>query len=107
VQGWSNKGDWAICGAKLATQDALIPVRLCGTLSTKASLLATFPEMSITAAVDNPKDIPWGAGTVVRIEQADERAPTLFGALEDFDGMAGDLPSDRTSNLRHGIDSRE
>jgi hypothetical protein len=35
---------------------------------------------------------------VVRIEPVEDQAPTLFEALKNFDGMAGDLPSDLASN---------
>ena len=64
--------------------------------------------MSITAVVEKgiiklPKDTPWPPGTVVRIEPVEEPVPTLFEALKDFDGMAGDLPSDLASNLDHYV----
>ena len=53
--------------------------------------------MSITATVEDgkiviPKDVQWPSGTVVRIEPVEEQVPTLFEAVQEFDGMAGDLP---------------
>ena len=64
--------------------------------------------MSITAVVEKgtiqlPKDIPWPSGTVVRIEPVEDQVPTLFEALKEFDGMAGDLPPDLASNLDHYV----
>ena len=69
-------------------------------------MLTIFPAVSITAVVEKgvinlPKHVAWASGTVVRVEPVEEQAPTLFEALKDFDGMAGDLPSDLASNLRH------
>ncbi len=64
--------------------------------------------MSITAVVEKgviklPKDVPWASGTVVRIEPVEQQSPTLFETLKEFDGMAGDLPSDLASNLDHYV----
>ena len=64
--------------------------------------------MSITAVIEQgviklPKDVSWASGTVVRIEPVDERAPTLWESLKDFDGMAKDLPGDLASNLDHYV----
>ena len=36
-------------------------------------------------------------------EPVDEQTPTLFECLKDFDGMAGDLPSDLAANLDHYV----
>ena len=60
--------------------------------------------MSITATVEQgkivlPADVPWPSGTVVRIEAVAEQPPTLWETLQDFDGMATDLPSDLAANL--------
>jgi hypothetical protein len=35
-----------------------------------------------------------GVGAVVRIKPVMNQTPMLFGALQDFDGIAGDLPAD-------------
>ena len=64
--------------------------------------------MKITAVVEEgsiklPKDIPWKSGTVVRIEPVEEKLPTLFEMLEEFDGMANDLPADLAANLDHYV----
>lgn len=64
--------------------------------------------MSITAVIEKgmiklPKDIPWKSGTVVRIEPVEEPTPTLWDALKEFDGMAGDLPADLATNLDHYV----
>ncbi len=64
--------------------------------------------MSITAVVEKgliklPKDIPWKSGTIVRIEPVDEQSPALLDALEEFDGMADDLPADLSSSLDHYV----
>lgn len=64
--------------------------------------------MSITATIENgritlPKDVPWPSGTVVRIEPVAEQLPTLLEALKDFDGMAGDMPTDLAANLDHYV----
>lgn len=76
--------------------------------STKAGCLAIFCTMSITAVVEKgmikiPSDVPWASGTVVRIEPVEEQTPTLFETLKDFDGMAGDLPSDLAAKLDHYV----
>lgn len=68
--------------------------------------------MSITAVIEKgiiqlPADIPWAAGTVVRIEPVAEPAPTLLEALQDFDGMAGDMPADLATNLDHYVHSHK
>ena len=62
--------------------------------------------MSITATVKEgkivlPADVSWPSGTRVRIEPLDESSPTLLETLENFDGMADDLPSDLAANLDH------
>ncbi len=64
--------------------------------------------MKITAVVVEgsiklPKDVPWESGTVVRIEPVEQQLPTLFEMLEEFDGMADDLPADLAANLDHYI----
>jgi hypothetical protein len=64
--------------------------------------------VSITAVIEQgiiklPKDAPWPSGTVVRIEPVDAETPTLLEALKEFDGMAGDLPTDLAANLDHYI----
>jgi predicted DNA-binding antitoxin AbrB/MazE fold protein len=64
--------------------------------------------MSITAIIEKgviklPKEVPWASGTVVRIEPVEEQTPTLWEALKDFDGMAGDLPADLATNLDHYV----
>jgi hypothetical protein len=64
--------------------------------------------MSITAIIEKgiiklPDDVPWASGTIVRIEAVEEQEPTLFDALKDFDGMAGDLPADLAANLDHYV----
>jgi hypothetical protein len=64
--------------------------------------------MSITGIIEKgviklPKEVPWASGTVVRIEPVEEQTPTLWEALKDFDGMAGDLPADLASNLDHYV----
>jgi predicted DNA-binding antitoxin AbrB/MazE fold protein len=64
--------------------------------------------MSITAVVEQgviklPKDVPWESGTVVRIEPVEEQIPTLFETLQEFDGMADDLPADFAANLDHYV----
>jgi hypothetical protein len=64
--------------------------------------------MSITAVIEKgiirlPKDAPWPSGTLVRIEPVDDQAPTLLEELKDFDGMAGDMPSDLAENLDHHV----
>ncbi|MFN3409163.1 MAG: hypothetical protein ACK45B_09240 [Limisphaerales bacterium] len=64
--------------------------------------------MSITAIVEQgiiklPKEVPWASGTVVRIEPVDVPAPTLWEALQEFDGVAGDLPEDLAANLDHYV----
>jgi hypothetical protein len=69
---------------------------------------AIFSAMSITAIVEDgktviPKDIHWPSGTLVRIEPMKEQPPTLWETLKDFDGMAGDLPSDLADNLDHYV----
>jgi len=46
-----------------------------------------------------PQDIPREGGTVVRIEPVEDKLPTLFEMLEEFDGMADDLPTDLAANL--------
>ena len=67
--------------------------------------------MSITAIVENgtiklPKDAPWKSGTVVRVEPVEEELPTLLESLQDFDGMADDLPADLAANLDHYVHGR-
>ncbi len=67
---------------------------------------AYFLFMSITAVVDKgvirlPKDVTWASGTVVRVEPLEEQPPTLFETLQEFDGMASDLPADLAANLDH------
>jgi hypothetical protein len=64
--------------------------------------------MSITAVVEKgiirlPKDAPWPSGTLVRIEPVEELTPTLLETLKDFDGIAGDLPTDLAANLDHYV----
>jgi hypothetical protein len=64
--------------------------------------------MSITAVIEKgliklPKDVPWASGTVVRIEPVEDQSPTLWEGLKDFDGMAGDMPSDLATNLDHYV----
>ena len=64
--------------------------------------------MKITAVVEKgsiklPMDVPWESGTVVRIEPVEEQLPTLFTMLEEFDGMADDLPTDFAANLDHYV----
>ena len=64
--------------------------------------------MSITAIVEDgviklPKDTPWKSGTVVRVEPVEEELPTLLESLQDFDGMADDLPADLAANLDHYV----
>jgi hypothetical protein len=71
--------------------------------------------MSITATVDEgkivlPAGVHWPSGTVVRIEPVETahfaneaKVPTLWEMLKDFDGMAGDLPSDLAANLNHYV----
>ena len=64
--------------------------------------------MSITATIQDgkitlPKDVPWPSGTVVRIEPVEEQLPTLLEALKDFDGIAGDMPTDLAANLDHYV----
>ena len=64
--------------------------------------------MSITAIIEKgviklSKEVPWASGTVVRIEPVEEQIPTLWEALKDFDGMAGDLPADLATNLDHYV----
>ena len=64
--------------------------------------------MKITAVVEKgsirlPKDVPWESGTVVRIERVEDQLPTLFEVLEEFDGMADDLPADVAANLDHYV----
>lgn len=64
--------------------------------------------MSITAVIEKgtiklPADVPWKSGTVVRIEAVDEPSPTLFETLQEFDGMANDLPADLSTNLDHYV----
>ena len=76
--------------------------------STKTGGASSFSAMSITAVIEKgiiklPNDVPWVSGTVVRIEPVDERVPTLFETLKDFDGMAGDLPADLATNLDHYV----
>jgi hypothetical protein len=39
----------------------------------------------------------------VRIEPVDEQTPTLLETLQDFDGMAGDLPADLAASLDHYV----
>jgi hypothetical protein len=67
-----------------------------------------FSAMSITAVIEKgiinlPKDAPWPSGTVVRIEPVDEQTPTLLETLQDFDGMADDLPAGLAANLDHYV----
>ncbi|MCG3147495.1 MAG: hypothetical protein PCFJNLEI_00935 [Verrucomicrobiae bacterium] len=67
-----------------------------------------FSRMSITAVIEKgiiklPEGVPWASGTIVRIEPVDEQAPTLLETLQDFDGMAGDLPADLAANLDHYV----
>jgi hypothetical protein len=64
--------------------------------------------MSITATVENgliklPSDAAVPDGTVVRIETVAEEGPALFETLQDFDGMADDLPADLAANLDHYV----
>jgi hypothetical protein len=64
--------------------------------------------MSITAVIEKgiiklPKDTPWPSGTLVCIERVDEPTPTLLETLQDFDGMAGDLPTDLAASLDHYV----
>ncbi|MGA3170575.1 MAG: hypothetical protein ABSE62_06135 [Chthoniobacteraceae bacterium] len=64
--------------------------------------------MKITAVVEKgsiklPNDVLWESGTVVRIEPVEEQLPTLFEILEEFDGMADDLPADLAANLDHYV----
>ena len=64
--------------------------------------------MSITAVIEQgliklPKDVTWASGTVVRIEPVEDQSPTLWEGLKDFDGMAGDMPSDLATNLDHYV----
>ncbi len=68
--------------------------------------------MSITAVIEQgmiklPSDVPWASGTIVRIEPVTEQPPTLLETLRDFDGMAGDLPSDLAANLDHYVHGHE
>lgn len=71
-------------------------------------MLSIFSVMSITAVVEKgviklPKDVVWASGTIVRIEPVEQQSPTLLETLQDFDGMAGDLPADLAANLDHYI----
>jgi hypothetical protein len=64
--------------------------------------------MSITAIVEEgvirlPKDVHWKSGTIVRVEPVQEDAPLILDAFKEFDGMAGDLPSDLAANLDNYI----
>lgn len=64
--------------------------------------------MSITAVIEQgvirlPKDAPWASGTVVRIEPVEDQPHALWEGLKDFDGMAGDMPSDLAANLDHYV----
>jgi hypothetical protein len=64
--------------------------------------------MSITATVKNgeivlPPGVDWPNGTVVRIEQVEKPAPTIWETLKEFDGIAGDLPVDMAANHDHYI----
>lgn len=64
------------------------------------------PYMTITATVHEgkielPLDVNWPSGTVVRIEPVEDQPPPLSDLCKDFDGMAGDLPSDLAENLDH------
>ena len=67
-----------------------------------------FCALSVTAVIEKgiikvPKDAPSPSGTVVRIEPVDEQTPTLLETLQDFDGMADDLPADLAANLDHYV----
>jgi hypothetical protein len=60
--------------------------------------------MSITARVEAgkivlPDNVHWPSGTIVRVEAVQEQPPTLLATMKNFDGMAGDLPTDLASNL--------
>jgi hypothetical protein len=57
----------------------------------------------VEGSIKLPKDVPWESGTVVRIEPVEQQLPTLFEMLEEFDGMADDLPADLAANLDHYI----
>ena len=64
--------------------------------------------MSITATVESgkivlPDGVDWPSGTIVRVEPVQEQPPTLWETLKDFDGMAGDLPTDLATNLDHYV----
>ena len=64
--------------------------------------------MSITAVIEQgviklPNNVPWASGTVVRIEPVDEGTPTLWESLNEFDGMAKDMPEDLAANLDHYV----
>lgn len=64
--------------------------------------------MSITAVIEQgviklPNNVPWASGTVVRIEPVDEGTPTLWESLNEFDGMARDMPEDLAANLDHYV----
>ena len=64
--------------------------------------------MTITATIEDgkitlPRGVSWPSGTLVRIEPVEEQLPTLLEALQDFDGMAGDMPTDLAANLDHYV----
>jgi hypothetical protein len=68
--------------------------------------------MSITTTVEGgkivlPPDVHWPSGTVVRVEPVESQPPTLWEALKEFDGIAGDLPADLAANIDHYVHAHQ
>ena len=64
--------------------------------------------MSFTGTVKNgvvvlPPDVHWPSGRGVRIEPIEAQPSALLDLMNEFDGMANDLPSDLAANLDHYV----